>query len=95
LQTGAVLVAGIAIVLSTAIASAHPPAMSDTAVRQQVIAESIAAYHATCHPCACPYNTMRNGRSAYSRLGAAVPLCYERDVSAGMIAAWRQRHPHQ
>lgn len=77
---------------------ARPPAMSDAAVRQQIITESIAAYRATGHPCACPYNAMRNGRScggrsAYSRPGGAAPLCYERDVSAGMVADWRRGHP--
>lgn len=91
---GVLLVAG----MWSATASARPPALSDTAVRQQIITESVAAYHSTGHPCACPYNAMRNGRScggrsAYSRPGGAAPLCYARDVSAGMVTDWRRGHP--
>ena len=67
-------------------------------IRQAIIRDSIAKYQATGHPCACPYNLMRNGRqcgdrSAYSRPGGASPLCYPNDVSDGMVAAWRQSHP--
>jgi hypothetical protein len=76
----------------------RPSVMSDAAVRQQIITESIAAYHRTGHPCACPYDHARNGsacggRSAYSRPGGAAPLCYGRDVSAGVVADWRREHP--
>jgi hypothetical protein len=83
---------------ATLTTSARSATLSDTAVRRQIITESIAAYHSTGHPCACPYNAMRNGRScggrsAYSRPGGAAPLCYERDVSAGMVADWRRGHP--
>ena len=58
---------------------------------------SIAAYLATGHPCACPYNLARNGsqcggRSAYSRPGGAEPLCYPKDVSDGMVTDWRRSH---
>lgn len=53
-------------------------------------------YYATGHPCACPDDTMRNGRacggrSAYSRPGGASPLCYPTDVPAAMIESYRQR----
>ena len=68
------------------------------AIRQAIIRDSIARYQATGHPCACPYNLMRNGRqcgdrSAYSRPGGASPLCYAKDVSDGMVAEWRRAHP--
>jgi len=68
------------------------------AIRQAIIRDSIAQYQGTGHPCACPYNLMRNGRScgdrsAYSRPGGASPLCYANDVSDGMVAAWRRAHP--
>jgi hypothetical protein len=73
-------------------------ALTDTQVREAIIKESVAAYLATGHPCACPYNLARNGsscggRSAYSRPGGAEPLCYPRDVSDGMVADWRRSHP--
>jgi hypothetical protein len=53
-------------------------------------------YHAGGRPCACPDDTMRNGRacggrSAYSRPGGASPLCYPSDVTAAMIESYRQR----
>jgi hypothetical protein len=72
----------------------------DSEVRQQIIQESIANYRATGHPCACPYDTARNGsscgrRSAYSRPGGAEPLCYPSDVTDGMVADWKRQHPTQ
>ena len=68
---------------------------SDAEIRQAIIRHSIAQYQATGHPCACPYNSMRNGRScgdrsAYSRPGGASPLCYANDVTDRMVADWRR-----
>ena len=68
---------------------------NDVDIRQAIIRQSIAQYQATGHPCACPYNLMRNGRqcgnvSAYSRPGGASPLCFPKDVSDGMVADWRR-----
>jgi hypothetical protein len=65
------------------------PSFTDSQIRQQIIQESVAAYLATGHPCACPYNSARNGsscggRSAYSRPGGAARLCYPPDVTDGM-----------
>ena len=59
-----------------------------------ILAASRAAYHARGRPCACPDDTMRNGRrcggnSAYSRPGGARPLCYPTDVSPDMLARYR------
>jgi hypothetical protein len=87
----------IVLIFSTGAAFARE-ALSDAEVRESIIRESIAAYHATGHPCACPYNLARNGsqcggRSAYSRPGGAEPLCYPEDVSDGMVADWRRSHP--
>jgi hypothetical protein len=53
-------------------------------------------YHAKGKPCACPDDTTRDGkacggRSAYSRLGGAEPLCYPTDVTATMIEQYRQQ----
>jgi hypothetical protein len=83
--------------LLTAPALAREP-LSDAQVRQAIIQDSIARYQATGHPCACPFNLMRNGRqcgrvTAYSRPGGASPLCFDRDVSDGMVADWRLAHP--
>jgi hypothetical protein len=69
----------------------------DSEIRQKIIDQSVAAYMATGHPCACPYNSARNGsscgrRSAYSRPGGAEPLCYPSDVTDGMVADWKKQH---
>jgi hypothetical protein len=71
--------------------------LSDAQIREAIIKDSIGQYKATGHPCACPFDLMRNGRqcgnaSAYSRPGGAQPLCYPKDVSDGMVADWRRTH---
>ena len=91
-----VLFGMVALVLSAGSASAQ---LSDAQVRQEIIKESIAAYKSTGHPCACPFDLMRNGRecgsvSAYSKPGGASPLCYPKDVSDAQVSDWRRRHPH-
>ena len=68
--------------------------LTDAQIKKILIAESIAAYPG---PCPCPYNTAQNGsscgrRSAYSRPGGAAPLCYPRDVTADMVAEYRDTH---
>jgi hypothetical protein len=74
--------------------------LDDSQIRQQIIQESVGAYLTTGHPCACPYNSARNGsscgqRSAYSRPGGAAPLCYPSDVTNGMMVDWKRQHPGQ
>jgi hypothetical protein len=76
------------------------PQPDDAQIRQQIVSESVDAYLATGHPCACPYNSARNGstcgkRSAYSRPGGASPLCYSSDVTEQMVADWKRQHPSQ
>lgn len=71
--------------------------LPDDQIRQRIITDSVATYHSTGHPCACPYDTTRNGsscgrRSAYIRPGGAAPLCYPADVTDGMVNDWRNRH---
>lgn len=71
--------------------------VTDADIRHRIIDESIHAYLATGHPCACPYNVARNGsrcgaRSAYSRRGGAEPLCYPKDVSDDMVKGWRHSY---
>lgn len=74
--------------------SALPDRLTDAAVVALIIAGSIAAYKALGKPCACPDDTMSNGRrcggnSAYVRGGGAKPLCFATDVSPAMISAYR------
>ncbi len=67
------------------------PAADAAAIAKLLIARSIAAYPG---PCACPYQSARNGsscgkRAAYLRPGGYAPLCYAKDITPGMIAAYR------
>ncbi|TAH66373.1 MAG: hypothetical protein EWM45_11655 [Rhodopseudomonas palustris] len=75
---------------------AEKEVLTAAAIAALIIAASRRSYHATGHPCACPDDRMRNGRScgarsAYSRPGGAVPLCYPHDVSTAMIEEYRKR----
>jgi len=61
-----------------------------------IVQESRQQYYASGHPCACPEDLTKSGRScgrnsAYSRPGGAAPLCYINDVSAEMIARYRAK----
>ncbi len=69
------------------------PTIPDSLVVQRIIAESIAMYPGSC---ACPFNVDRGGRrcgkrSAYNRGGGYAPLCFAGDISADMIASFRQQ----
>lgn len=80
--------------LTASIAWAALEPMTDAQVKQLIIADSIANYPGNCP---CPYNVTRNGsrcggRSAYSRPGGRAPLCYPEDVTARMVADYRDRH---
>jgi hypothetical protein len=62
----------------------------DSQIKHAIIQESIDNYP-------CPYNYASNGshcgkRSAYSRAGGQEPICYESDVTKGMIQSYRQQH---
>jgi hypothetical protein len=68
--------------------------LTDAAIIAIIIGGSIAAYKSMGRPCACPEDTMRNGRicggnSAYLRPGGFRPLCRTTDVTPDMIAAYR------
>ncbi|MFA1290365.1 hypothetical protein ACDJ03_22025 (plasmid) [Xanthomonas axonopodis pv. nakataecorchori] len=74
------------------LAKGPPPPLSNAQIKTALIRESISSYPGNCP---CPYNTARNGsscggRSAYSRGGGYAPLCYPKDVTAGMVAEYRQ-----
>ncbi|MCK6759741.1 hypothetical protein [Enterobacter bugandensis] len=78
--------------VSNAVAKAN--ALSDTQVKNEIIAESIADYPGVC---ACPFNQARNGsscgrRSAWSKAGGYSPICYQNEVTAEMIKEWRERN---
>ncbi len=67
----------------------------DAKIIALILMASRAGYHRTGRPCACPDDTMRNGRncgatSAPHRPGGARPLCYPRDVTPDMIAAFKR-----
>jgi hypothetical protein len=69
-------------------------ALTAAAIAAIIVQASRDQYHAGGRPCACPDDSMRNGRacggrSAYSRPGGASPLCYPRDVTAAMIERYR------
>lgn len=71
-------------------------ALTAAAIAAIIVQASRDQYHAGGRPCACPDDTMRNGRvcggrSAYSRPGGAAPFCYPSDVTAAMIESYRQR----
>jgi hypothetical protein len=71
-------------------------ALTAAAIAAIIVQASRNQYYATGRPCACPDDSMRNGRacggrSAYSRPGGAAPLCYPSDVTAAMIESYRQR----
>jgi len=85
---GAMVVATVAI----AEPSAAQRGGSDSAIRQAIIRQSIAAYPGSC---ACPYSVARNGsrcgaRSAYSRGGGYAPVCYASDVTDAQVNAYRR-----
>jgi hypothetical protein len=70
--------------------------LTAAAIAAIIVQASRDQYHARGRPCACPDDSMRNGRacggrSAYSRPGGAAPLCYPSDVPAAMIETYRQR----
>jgi len=74
-------------------AEARQVKLSDDQIAKRIIAESIASYPG---PCACPFNTARNGsscgrRSAYSKPGGYSPSCYRDDVTDDEIAEYRRR----
>ncbi|CCD89998.1 protein of unknown function [Bradyrhizobium sp. ORS 285] len=71
-------------------------ALTAAAIVAILIKTSRDQYYATGHPCACPDDLMRNGRtcgarSAHSRPRGASPLCYPSDVTAEMIEAYRRQ----
>jgi TPR repeat protein len=70
-------------------------AVTAAAIAVIIVKASRDEYYATGHPCACPDDVTRNGRScgnmsAYIRPGGAHPLCSPADVTTGMIEDYRK-----
>lgn len=71
---------------------AQTTSLTSDQIKQKIIEESIAEYPGVC---ACPFNRARNGsrcgrRSAWSKAGGYVPICYKDEVTAEMVAQWRK-----
>ena len=69
--------------------------LSDEAIRELIVQESIAAYPGNCP---CPFNADRAGRacgarSAWSRPGGRAPVCYTREVTQEQVDDYRKTHP--
>ncbi|MGK2286975.1 hypothetical protein [Pedomonas sp. V897] len=80
-----------ALTVASPVAAAPNNGPSVETIKEMIIRQSIARYPGTC---ACPYSTMRNGRScgrrsAYSRPGGYAPKCYPSDVTAEEVKAYR------
>jgi hypothetical protein len=73
--------------------SAKETRLTDDAIAQILIEDSISSYPKNCP---CPYNSASNGsrcgkRSAYNRAGGYSPLCFKEDVTKGMVQEYRER----
>lgn len=72
----------------------HAGELNVRAIKQHLIAKSIAQYPGNCP---CPYSQAANGsrcgkRSAYSKPGGYALLCYEQDILDEMVAGYKQAH---
>lgn len=91
-KVGTVFIAALAL-LSAFTVNAKETRLTDAAIAQILIEDSIANYSGNCP---CPYNAARNGsrcgkRSAYSRPGGYAPLCFKEDVTKEMVQEYRTR----
>lgn len=67
--------------------------LSDSQIRDLIVAESKASYPGNCP---CPENLDRAGRrcgarSAWSKPGGRTPICYAKEVSEEQVRQYRQR----
>ena len=91
-NVGLSFIAALAL-LSAFTVSAKETRLTDDAIAQILIEDSISSYPKNCP---CPYNSASNGsrcgkRSAYNRAGGYSPLCFKEDVTKGMIQEYRQQ----
>lgn len=86
-----------ALIFASSEVSAKIVQVSDDAIKEKIIEQSLQRYYNNHGPCACPYDTTRNGRScgrrsAYSRPGGESPICYKEDVTKQMIQDYKNRN---
>ena len=79
--------------LTIAVAAVAAGRLSDSQIRDRIVAESLASYPGNCP---CPYNTDRAGRkcgtrSAWSKPGGRAPICYAKEVSDEQVRQFRLR----
>lgn len=91
-KTGIILIALLALFCTFSVAAKEAD-LTDAAIVQRLIDESISSYSGRCP---CPYNSASNGsrcgkRSAYNRPGGAAPLCFKEDVTKAMVQEYRAR----
>ena len=84
----------ILVILFSLLIQISTNAFADDEISQAMIKESISAYSGHCP---CPYNFASNGshcgrRSAYSKPGGHLPLCYAEDITPQMINEYRRKH---
>jgi hypothetical protein len=87
------LLAGLLAINVVAAQTPRPSAPTVAQIKRAIIQASIASYTGSCP---CPYNVDRGGRrcgrrSAYNRPGGASPICFEEDITAAMVEAYRYR----
>lgn len=85
------LAAGLLVVGAAAALEAER--LSDSQIRDLIVAESKASYPGNCP---CPENLDRAGRrcgarSAWSKPGGRTPICYAKEVSEEQVRQYRQR----
>lgn len=76
-----------------AVVAVEAERLSDSQIRDRIVAESKAAYSGNCP---CPENLDRAGRkcgarSAWSKPGGQTPICYAKEVSEEQVRQYRQR----
>jgi len=76
-----------------AVAALEVERLSDSQIRDRIVAESKASYPGNCP---CPENLDRAGRrcgarSAWSKPGGRTPICYAKEVSEEQVRQFRER----
>lgn len=83
----------IGLLAAGAVAAKEAGRLSDSQIRDRIVAESRASYPGNCP---CPYDTDRAGRkcgarSAWSKPGGRSPICYAKEVSDARVRQFRLR----
>lgn len=83
----------IGLLMAVAVAAMEPKRLTDSQIRDRIVAESLASYPGNCP---CPYNTDRAGRScgarsAWSKPGGRSPICYAKEVTEEQVRQYRVR----